>query len=173
MISDSINSDSINSDSIYKYVGLFIVSLFVIYIVLRTLNFQAKIIEGMATGSSTTATPNDKEKIADAIAANTTFAEDSLLISKYQKSYEDIIINLENNINFFMLGAIINSGETISKKPMDPASIALINSINSLKAFKDTLNDSMSFLDKTGSSRTTDSSSSSGSSNNSSNMFGF
>ena len=48
-------SDSINSDSIYKYVGLFIVSLFVIYIVLRTLNFQAKIIEGMATGSSTTA----------------------------------------------------------------------------------------------------------------------
>jgi len=127
-----------NTDSIYKYVGLFIVSLFVIYIVLRTLNFQAKIIEGMATGTSTTDTPNDKDKIADAIASNTTFAEDSLLISKYQKSYEDIIINLENNINFFMLGAIINSGETISKKPMDPASIALINSINSLKAYKDT-----------------------------------
>lgn len=146
-----------NSDNIYKYVGLFIISLFIIYIVLRTLNFQVKLIEGMATGTSTSAsaTPNDKEKIADAIAANTTFAEDSLLISKYQKSYEDIIINLENNINFFMLGAIINNGETISKKPMDPASIALINSINSLKTFKDTLNDSMIFLDKTGSSSTT------------------
>jgi len=138
-----------NTDSIYKYVGIFIISLFVIYIILRTLNFQAKIIEGMATGTSTTATPNDKEKIADAIASNTTFAEDSLLISKYQRSYEDIIINLENNINFFMLGAIINNAETISKKPTDPASVALINSINSLKAFKDTLNDSMSFLDKT------------------------
>ena len=138
-----------NTDSIYKYVGIFIISLFVIYIILRTLNFQAKIIEGMATGTSTTATPNDKEKIADAIASNTTFAEDSLLISKYQRSYEDIIINLENNVNFFMLGAIINNAETISKKPTDPASVALINSINSLKAFKDTLNDSMSFLDKT------------------------
>lgn len=144
-----------NTDNIYKYVGLFIISLFIIYIVLRTLNFQVKLIEGMATGTSSSATPNDKEKIADAISANTTFAEDSLLISKYQKSYEDIIINLENNINFFMLGAIINNGETISKKPMDPASIALINSINSLKTFKDTLNDSMAFLDKTGSSRTT------------------
>ena len=160
-----------NTDSIYKYVGLFIVSLFVIYIVLRTLNFQAKIIEGMATGTSTTDTPNDKDKIAAAIASNTTFAEDSLLISKYQKSYEDIIINLENNINFFMLGAIINSGETISKKPMDPASIALINSINSLKAFKDTLNDSMTFLDKTSGSTTSDSSSGSG--DKSSNMFNF
>jgi len=158
-----------NSDSIYKYIGLFIVSIFVIYIVLRTLNFQAKIIEGMATGTSTTATPNDKDKIADAIANNTSVAEDGLLISKYQKSYEDIIINMESNINYFMLGAIINSAETISKKPMDPASIALINSINSLKAFKDTLNDSMTFLDKTGSSTTT----SSGSGSSSSNVFGF
>ena len=162
-----------NTDSIYKYVGLFIVSLFVIYIVLRTLNFQAKIIEGMATGTSTTDTPNDKDKIAAAIASNTTFAEDSLLISKYQKSYEDIIINLENNINFFMLGAIINSGETISKKPMDPASIALINSINSLKDYKDTLNDAMTFLDKTSGSTSSDSSSSSGSGDKSSNMFSF
>ena len=144
-----------NTDNIYKYVGLFIISLFIIYIVLRTLNFQVKLIEGMASGTSSGATPNDKEKIADAISANTTFAEDSLLIGKYQKSYEDIIINLENNINFFMLGAIINNGETISKKPMDPASIALINSINSLKTFKDTLNDSMTFLDKTGSSSST------------------
>ena len=125
----------------------------------------------MATGTSTTDTPNDKDKIAAAIASNTTFAEDSLLISKYQKSYEDIIINLENNINFFMLGAIINSGETISKKPMDPASIALINSINSLKAYKDTLNDAMTFLDKTGGSTSSDSSSGSG--DKSSNMFSF
>ena len=160
-----------NTDSIYKYVGLFIISLFVIYIVLRTLNFQAKIIEGMATGTSTTDTPNDKDKIADSIASNTSVAEDSLLISKYQKSYEDIIINLESNVNFFILGAIINSGEMISKKPMDPASISIINSINSLKAYKDTLNDAMTFLDKTSGSTTTDSSSSSG--GKSSNMFGF
>lgn len=164
-----------NSDSIYKYVGLFVVSIFVIYIVFRTLNFQAKIIEGMATGTSTTDTPNDKDKIADAIASNSTIAEDSLLISKYQKSYEDIIINLESNINFFILGAIINSGEMISKKPMDPASINIINSINSLKAYKDTLNDAMTFLDKTSGNTTADSSSgtSGGSSGKSTNMFGF
>ena len=138
---------STNSDSIYKYIGLFIVSIFVIYIVLRTLNFQAKIIEGMASSTSTAA-PNDKDKIAAAIETNTTYGEDSLLISKYKKTYEDIIINLENNINYYMLDAIINNGEIISKKPMDPAAISLINSINSLKAFKDTLNDSMAFLDK-------------------------
>jgi hypothetical protein len=165
-------SDSMNSDSIYKYVGLFVVSIFVIYIVFRTLNFQAKIIEGMATGTSTTDTQNDKDKIADAIASNSTIAEDSLLISKYQKSYEDIIINLESNLNFFILGAIINSGEMISKKPMDPASINIINSINSLKAYKDTLNDAMTFLDKPSGSAKADSTSGSMSSK-ASNMFGF
>ena len=126
----------------------------------------------MATGSGTT-TPNDKDKIVAAIATNTTYGEDGLLIGKYQKSYEDIIINLENNINIFMLDAIINNGETISKKPMDPASISIINSINSLKAYKDTLNDAMTFLDKTSGSTTTDSSSSSSSGGKSSNMFGF
>ena len=133
-------------DSIYKYVGLIIISLFVLYIVLRSLNFQAKIIEGMATAANPTST--DKDKIADAVSGNTTTAEDTLLINKYNKTYEDIIINLENNINFYILGGIVNNAEIISKNPYDPAAVTTINAINSLKVFKDTLNDSMAFLDK-------------------------
>ena len=83
------------------------------------------------------------------INANTTILEDSLLLSKYKKNYEDIIINLENNINFNILNGIVSNAETLSKNPMDPAALQMVASINSLKTFKDTLNDSMVFLNKT------------------------
>jgi hypothetical protein len=139
----------LDTDDLYKYVGLTIIAFFVIFIVCRTLNFQADIIEGMTSSNDSSSSTTDKDKIADAINANTTNAEDTLLIDKYKKSYEDIIINLENNINFFMLGGIINNAQTISKNPLSPAAMQSINGLNSLKQFKDTLNDGMNFLDKT------------------------
>ena len=133
------------ADSIYKYIGIFVIALFFLFIVVRTLNFQAKVLEGLTTGSGAT----DKSNIPAAINANTTILEDSLLLSKYKKNYEDIIINLENNINFNILNGIVSNAETLSKNPMDPAALQMVASINSLKTFKDTLNDSMIFLNKT------------------------
>ena len=136
----------LDKDSIYKYIGIFFIALFFLFIVVRTLNFQAKVLEGLTTGSGTT---TDKSNLPEAINANTTTLEDSLLLSKYKKNYEDIIINLENNVNFNILNGIVSNSETLSKNPMDPAALQTIASINSLKTFKDTLNDSMVFLNKT------------------------
>ena len=48
-----------NSDNIYKYLGLAVIAVFVLYIVLKSLKFQANIIEGMATATAgTTSTDN-------------------------------------------------------------------------------------------------------------------
>ena len=131
------------ADSIYKYVGIFVISLFFLFIIVRTLNFQAKVLEGLTTGSTT-----EKSNIPEAINANTTTLEDSLLLSKYKKNYEDIIINLENNVNFNILNGIVSNAETLSKNPMDPTALQMVASMNSLKTFKDTLNDTMAFLNK-------------------------
>lgn len=131
------------ADSIYKYVGIFVIALFFLFIVVRTLNFQAKVLEGLTTGSTT-----EKSNIPEAISANTTTLEDSLLLSKYKKNYEDVLINLENNVNFNILNGIVSNAETLSKNPMDPAALQMVASMNSLKTFKDTLNDTMSFLNK-------------------------
>ena len=131
------------ADSIYKYVGIFVISLFFLFIIVRTLNFQAKVLEGLTTGSTT-----EKSNIPEAINANTTTLEDSLLLSKYKKNYEDIIINLENNVNFNILNGIVSNAETLSKNPMDPTALQMVASMNSLKTFKDTLNDAMAFLNK-------------------------
>ena len=162
-------------EKIYKYVGLAIISLFVFYIIIRTLRFQANILEGMATSSTTTtdSTKTDKDKIADAVNTNTTTVEDALLVDKYKKSYEDTIINLENNINYFILGGIVNTAEIISKNPLVPDSQKIITGLNNLKMFKDTLNDSMSFLNKLSSDNSHGSSDNSSSSSIKSSMFSF
>ena len=131
------------ADSIYKYVGVFVIALFFLFIIVRTLNFQAKVLEGLTTGSTT-----EKSNIPEAISANTTTLEDSLLLSKYKKNYEDVLINLENNVNFNILNGIVSNAETLSKNPMDPTALQMVSSMNSLKTFKDTLNDTMSFLNK-------------------------
>lgn len=135
----------LDKDSIYKYVGIFVIALFFLFIIVRTLNFQAKVLEGLTTGSDTT---TEKSNIPEAINANTTTLEDSLLISKYKKNYEDVLINLENNVNFNILNGIVSNAETLSKNPMDPAALQMVASMNSLKTFKDTLNDTMAFLNK-------------------------
>jgi hypothetical protein len=151
-----------DNDNLYKYIGMIILAIFIIYIILRTLNFQATLIEGLTTADSTTndTSKTDKDKIPDMINANTTIIEDGLLIDKYKKTYEDIIINLENNVNYFMLGGIMKNSETISKNPMSADSQKIINNLNNLKIFKDTLNDSMNFLDKSSSVNTSSLSSS-------------
>ena len=143
------NSDSIyyrmNSDNIYKYLGLAVVVVFALYIVLKSMKFQANVIEGMASAAAgTTSTDN----LPSAVKSNTDTIEDALTITKYRRSYEDTLINLETSAGVSMLSAISKNAETISKDPTSVASQKIITTINNLKAFKDSLNDTMVTLDK-------------------------
>ena len=164
-----------DNDNLYKYIGMAILAIFIIYIILRTLNFQATLIEGLTTADSTTndTSKTDKDKIPDMINANTTTIEDGLHIDKYKKTYEDIIINLENNVNYYMLGGIMKSSEIISNNPLSADSQKIISNLNNLKTFKDTLNDSMNFLDKSSDGSTTTNLDGKLSNSSSSNMFSF
>jgi hypothetical protein len=133
------------SDTIYKYLGLAIVVLFVSYIIIKSLTFQARLIEGMTTDDTSVNT--DKDKIPDAIKSNSTNILDGLLIDKYRSSYDDTIIELEENINATILAGILKNAEKISADPSSDDSQKFITAINNLKGFKDTLNDSMKYLD--------------------------
>lgn len=138
------------TDTIYKYLGLAIVILFVSYIIIKSLTFQARLIEGMATNSNSTddSTVNtDKDKIPDAIKSNSTNILDGLLIDKYRSSYDDTIIELEENINATILAGILKNAEKLSADPSSDDSQKFITAINNLKTFKDTLNDAMKYLD--------------------------
>ena len=133
-------------DSIYKYLGLAIIILLVAYIALKSLTFQARLIEGM-TSKENNDVSTDKDKKPDAIKANTTTILDGLLIDKYRPSYDDTIIELEENINATILAGILKTAESIAADPSSEKSQKFISAVNNLKAFKETLNDTMKYLD--------------------------
>ena len=139
-----------DSDDIYKYLGLFVVVVFVVYIVIKTMNFQLKMVEGFTapdptnTGGVTT----DKSKIPDAIKNNTDQVSDALLTDKYLQVYEDTIVELSTNIDTYILSEVLKNAESISVNPGTPANQLIIANLNNAKAFSDTLNQAMTILDK-------------------------
>ena len=78
--------------------------------------------------------------------------EDTLLINKYQKSYEDTIIALDKSVDFSILQTILKNAESISVNPTSNDSIQTITMVNHLKQFKDSLNEAMSFMNSIASS---------------------
>jgi len=133
-------------DTIYKYLGLAIIIVLVAYIAIKSLTFQARLIEGMASKENDDVS-TDKDKKPDAIKANTTTILDGLLIDKYRPFYDDTIIELEENINATILAGILKNSESIASDPSSEKSQKFISAVNNLKMFKETLNDTMKYLD--------------------------
>lgn len=134
-------------DNIYKYLGLAIIILVVVYVVMKSLTFQARLIEGMKEKDKEDASTTDKDKVPDAIKSHTNTILDGLLIDKYRSSYDDTIIDLEENINATLLSGVVKYAEIIATDPASDNSQKFIIYCNQLKAFKDTLNDTMKYLD--------------------------
>lgn len=108
------------------------------------------ITEGMTTNtqSSNTQTSNgvagNAEAFAAQIKANTIKMQDTLLISKYRKDYENTIINMDDYINNMMLDTILHFNTADDKKNMD-----IIDKLNKLNEAKGSLNAVMKFVDRT------------------------
>jgi len=132
------------ADDIYKYLGLFLVVLFLIYILVKTLHLQLNVFEGMA---SNTSIKTDKEQVPDSIKSNTTKVEDALLINKYAKTYEDTIIELDANMDMYILNEVLANAEQLSTDPGSDSNQKIITTINNVKAFKDMLNKAIKVLD--------------------------
>ena len=149
---------SIETDKLYKYIGLGVVGIVLLYIILRTLKFQLNIVEGLTSSSSSSSasapvgTNTDVINTPMAIDNNSTMVEDTLLINKYQKSYEDTIIALDKSVDFSILQTILKNAESISVNPTSTDSIQTITMVNNLKQFKDSLNEAMTFMNSIASS---------------------
>jgi hypothetical protein len=144
-----------NQDSIYRYLGLMTISLFVIFIVFKSMSFQAKIVEGLtsdrrkksSSSSASSAQETSIENTADAIKSATNQTEDSLNITKYRKNYEDILIELESFVDTAMFDAIVSTSTQIMAGGAGAQQV--IADINAYSSFKASLNEAMTFLDKT------------------------
>ena len=74
---------------------------------------------------------------------------DTFLIDKYRKDYETTIINLDDLVDNLMLKTALN----IQVSPQEPGSVIKhLQALNILNESKNSLNNVMKFIDKTGTS---------------------
>jgi hypothetical protein len=139
-----------NTNDMCKYLGWGVLVLLLLLVCIRSLRFQANIIEGLTSNndsSSDGSTTTDKDKIADTVKSNTAPIADPLLITKYRSSYEDSIIALEANISAALLSEMMNNADTVSKDPTSTDAQKSIIIMNNLSTFRETLNRAMNILD--------------------------
>jgi hypothetical protein len=140
-------------DEFFKIIGIIIVCFFIIYMAIKMFQLQTKVIEGLTnpdgTISSSATPPSSGEagtaaSYAAAMKAKVVKLQDEFLIAKYRKDYETAIINLDDYIGYLMIKQTLNMKLDGDMK----SNIEAVNNLNILKNAKDSLNATMTFLDK-------------------------
>ena len=155
---------ALTADCVYKYVGVAVVVLFLLYLASRAFTIQAslftRLFSGGASGSSASgsstrwgsSTQDLKEGFTDAANIKATIQnytnkiDDPLLVTKYKAVYSDVIIALDDNMKTFVLASVLNNAETLSADPGSEENQRLIKSITEVSAFRKTLNEAMGVL---------------------------
>jgi hypothetical protein len=133
-------------NQIINNILIILVVSFLIYIVFSNLSSK----EGM-TNQSSTSTLSDSSILngiagnasgyAAQIKSNTIKLQDTFLISKYRKDYENIVINMDDYVNNLMLETVLNLNQ---KNPEDS-----LDKLSKLNDAKVALNNVMKFIDRT------------------------
>lgn len=137
-------------DIIYNLVIIIVIAS-LIYFVFTNINVN--ITEGMAnneentssSGISTNGIAGNANSYAAQLKNESIKMQDTLLISKYRKDYENVIINMDDLINNMMLNTILNYKQTgdLNKD------VEMIDRLNKLNNAKTSLNSVMKFIDRT------------------------
>ena len=146
-------------DNVYRYLVLGVVILIAIYVLMKTLTFQGKIIEGLTNATSTTEGAEISllntvaSKSTESITGQNNKLQDVLAVDKYRTDYENLIIALEEYTNIMMFSKVVGIGGKIANLSKGQAVtddiLSDVDKANKLKAFVETLNASMTFIDKT------------------------
>jgi hypothetical protein len=148
-----------HSDKLYKYLGVGTAAVLFLWLIASSFRFQTAIfrpfvregqtgmdISGNKTGTTTLGSTSAKTKISDTVVQNTSVVDDALVVSRYRKAYEDIILDMDTNCKVFVLDGVINNAEKISENPMAPDAQEKIKALNNVDAFRTTLDHAMKYL---------------------------
>ena len=138
----------LKEDEIYRYLGIFTLTLFFIYIVSCVLNTQNNIIEGLTNQKKPLNIQDDLFSNLDKhLKENNDRLSDSLLIKKYKTQYEDSIIEIDTNTELKILQLTILYGNALANKD-DKEAKKYLEEINLLQNLKASLKDTMKHVDK-------------------------
>ena len=103
-------------------------------------------LEGFsATDGSATAQEN--EKLIEDMKNKTEQMIDNMHLVKYRKDWENLIIATESRISAMTLSMLPTVGKALQTKNNEKAIKESIANINQLNQFRETLNDTMKYLD--------------------------
>ena len=138
----------LKEEEIYRYLGIFTVTLFFIYIVSCVLNTQNNIVEGLTNKKKPLNIQDDLFSNLDKhLKENNDRLSDSLLIKKYKTQYEDSIIEIDTNTELKILQLTILYGNALANKD-DKEAKKYLEEINLLQNLKTSLKNTMKHVDK-------------------------
>jgi|11_taG_2_1085331.scaffolds.fasta_scaffold84996_2 hypothetical protein len=138
----------LKEDEIYRYLGIFTLTLFFIYIVSCVLNTQNNIVEGLTNQKKPLNIQDDLFSNLDKhLKENNDRLSDSLLIKKYKTQYEDSIIEIDTNTELKILQLTILYGNALANKD-DKEAKKYLEEINLLQNLKASLKNTMKHVDK-------------------------
>lgn len=138
----------LKEEEIYRYLGIFTLTLFFIYIVSCVLNTQNNIIEGLTNQKKPLNIQDDLFSNLDKhLKENNDRLSDSLLIKKYKTQYEDSIIEIDTNTELKILQLTILYGNALANKD-DKEAKKYLEEINLLQNLKTSLKNTMKHVDK-------------------------
>jgi hypothetical protein len=151
--------ETMTLNDIFMYLGIFIVSIFVLYIINSIFKAQRSLVEGLANygvGADGSIASNFSQILTsgsiDKLEKNSKVLEDGLYISKYKTQYENLIISMEDYINNLILANLLESANILTnggkEDDLQKFLDTKIPQINELYKFKENLNASMDYLDK-------------------------
>ncbi len=105
---------------------------------IKYLNMATDTIEGLENRKENTVMGVEAKDIASKVKSLTIGLTDKMLVPKYKKDYETLIINTEEYYNALMLSKVLESGNGSTMAPYQ---------ILQLKQAKDALNDVMKYVD--------------------------
>ena len=134
------------NDDLLKILVLLGVVFFIVGLGMNVLKQNMNKREGLAnqTDSGGNGEAGNAANFVATIKAQTVLLQDSLLISKYRKDYENVVINMDDYLNMLMLKQVLNIDTT-----KDPQSnISSLEALNTISTAKKSLNEVMIFIDK-------------------------
>jgi hypothetical protein len=116
-------------------IGAFIV---LAHFTIKYLNMATDTVEGLENREENTGMGIGAKDTASKVKSLTVGLTDKLLVPKYKKDYETLIINAEEYINALMLTKVLAAGNK---------DISALIQVGQLKQAKDALNDVMKYVD--------------------------
>ena len=130
----------------YNIIMYILVGIIIIYIIFSILG-SGKIVEGMANKTKTKPfsvllAEGDHKELTKVIQK----MDDTILIDKYRSDYEDMLVNLEEVLNQYILVELLVFAST-TKTDVSEIKYDMVEKINSLYKLRDNLSSTMDYID--------------------------